>query len=78
MSPTLQQKIGAWAQWIVTNKFGVGNLTLVGFEHQCGAFTPFSPSLSLFDTGELDIPSCSGCRFELARPQECTPLYKRR
>lgn len=60
----------AWECWI--HFYTVGGVEPVAYVHQCGSVTP------LPGRGELAEACCSGCRFEMARPErECTPLYDR-
>lgn len=68
MSRSLDAKVAAWEAWACIHT--TGNQDPAAFEHQCGSITPFHPE-------ESEIPSCSGCHFEIAFPEsECKPLYR--
>lgn len=69
VSATYDQRVFRWGRWHGIHDHPA--LTIVGYEHQCGAAT-----LVDFDLG-YDGTCCSGCRFEIQRPErECQPIYR--
>lgn len=74
MSRTYEEKAKAWKEWtdaayevISGIEYGYYNeiIILVGYEHQCGCFSP------------LHSLACLGCHFEITHPkEECKPLFK--
>lgn len=69
MSATYEQRVFRWGAWYGKAEFD--GLDVIGYEHQCGA-----ANLVDFSAG-YDGSCCSGCRFEIQRPdRECEPIYR--
>lgn len=85
MSPTWQERVDNWKEWLAVAHETVKavqpvgyEVVPVGFEHWCGSAT------LIHDWEDYDGECCSGCRSTIARPSsttgdppymECEPLF---
>lgn len=66
MSRGYGERRAAWETWVQLHRQENGAKP-AAYRHHCGAVTDLS--------GDLGEVICSGCGFELSRPEECEPLY---
>lgn len=69
----------AWQKWRddAVDDITLGAVHLSGFEHQCGALTGLPENFGTLGNFNPDNPTCSGCGYDLERPEECVPLYRK-